>query len=253
MADNCKLSCKLCDVACTDLLPECGQWQRDSYCTRNRRFMAKHCSKTCGWCGQDPENAGRGNGLCADEDIKCEDWAKLGECNKNSEYMSTECPRSCKSCQQGAAASQPTTSQSTKPARSTPCVDRDRRCQPWAASGGCKQNPSVMMETCPQSCGACGKGRETRHAAAAAAATTNKNLNTAAAAAAAAPNRPTVSVRQKPRAEVCEDSPFARADCASMARGQPGACAIDFMRLNCRATCKHCTGGSKQRGGKDEL
>lgn len=165
MAENCRRSCSLCTDSCKDLLPDCASWKQDSQCVRNRRFMAKHCLRTCGWCGQGPDSAGKGEGQCADEDIKCEEWAKLGECTKNKEFMAKDCPRSCKTCKRAATADVGVRGVRSAGVAAAPasasvgCVDHDRRCTPWADTGACAENPSVMLRTCPKSCGTCGKAR----------------------------------------------------------------------------------------------
>ena len=140
-------------------------------CTRNRRFMAKHCLKSCGWCEEGADAAAKR--LCSDEDIKCETWAHKGECTKNVAFMNKECARSCKACARRpdestrtrpaaapatasttakASASKPSGTESAAAPDATNCEDRDQRCSAWANAGMCKTNPSIMLRTCPVAC-----------------------------------------------------------------------------------------------------
>jgi len=173
MNAECAKSCKTCkeattaaaqptvaavqeaDAACKDTIPQsCGDWAEDNHCVRNRRFMARACRRTCGWCSAaDDETAGASG--CTDEDLKCETWAAAGECTKNKPFMSGECARSCGLCKvaQAVPLSTPTAS-TTAAAESAECIDRFRDCESMARAGdGCSAR--FMTRNCRRTCRLC--------------------------------------------------------------------------------------------------
>lgn len=74
--------------ACADKEADCNYWAHTGECSRNRKWMSRHCALSCGAC----------LGLCADTYDACAGWADAGECEANEPFMLERCPASCDLC-----------------------------------------------------------------------------------------------------------------------------------------------------------
>ena len=74
--------------ACADKEADCNYWAHTGECSRNRKWMSRHCALSCG----------ARLGLCADTYDACAGWADAGECEANEPFMLERCPASCDLC-----------------------------------------------------------------------------------------------------------------------------------------------------------
>jgi hypothetical protein len=211
MHEHCKRSCGLCD--CADLAPKgCIDWKIDQQCTRNRRFMVKHCFKSCGWCGKLEVDAGKD--ACYNEDIKCETWVKDGECSRNPDFMKQECMKACGLCT------------TNPPPPVTEKVPRRGEAPPAAPSGRPAAKPAPVQPAPVQPAAA-------KPAAAKPAAAKPAAAKPAAAKPAAATSQPTPA-----SAAVLDKAACADKDHRCDAWAGAGHCEQKFMVQTCPTSCK---------------
>lgn len=95
------LSAAAADVPCADSSATCERWAQDGECTKNAVFMTAKCTKACGLCVEEGDNASRRDpsGERLDKNNSCNQWAQRGECASNPSYMLKNCPAACASAQ----------------------------------------------------------------------------------------------------------------------------------------------------------
>eukprot|EP00058_Branchiostoma_floridae_P010495 XP_002595983.1 hypothetical protein BRAFLDRAFT_128083 [Branchiostoma floridae] len=155
MLTNCRLSCGECTTDCADDNADCPGWAADGECDNNPGYMLTNCRLSCGECttGLDAVILGAPTTAapiptsypgvpCVDEDQNCAGWAAEGQCQTNRYRMYRTCRATCGICD-----------------GSVVCEDMSPFCPLWASYGRCGSGSDGdwMLNTCPLSCGLCGK------------------------------------------------------------------------------------------------
>ncbi|VDM71911.1 unnamed protein product [Strongylus vulgaris] len=164
---------------CSDRHPNCPSWNQQGECTRNAKWMAENCRKSCNRCGRtraatcgggaggqvatqapQPQFKCENSEGCYNENACCPHWALFGECRKSPAWMACNCRVSCGHCfptdyNYGSEnfAVEPIFA-SKAILRLSACTDYHRECAGWARLGECEKNP-WMSENCRASCRTC--------------------------------------------------------------------------------------------------
>ena len=136
----------------------CPIWAASGECDNNPGFMLKSCHASCMACDEAAASSTTlrrrtlaemrdrvRTGACYDEDEACDELAAAGACHNGSDAP-LRCAYSCRACGFSKLANE-----------AYGCSDASPNCASWAANGECHKNVGYMHDTCPVSCGTCGR------------------------------------------------------------------------------------------------
>ncbi|XP_064614970.1 balbiani ring protein 3-like [Liolophura sinensis] len=146
---------------CKNEFPDdkCSMWRKRGDCATNPGWMTKHCKKACNFCEgtEKPETNCRNS---HSDTAKCDQWAVEGECQVNRIWMESNCQKACRVC---TASDKPDVDREEgKDDEDTePCVNSygDKECTKWANTDECRINPTWMIPNCRKACQKCHDGK----------------------------------------------------------------------------------------------